>query len=71
MVGQQTYRQPYELSNQQAAMGVRLEEAVFNPRGPGRGGGMVTQSVPSHAPGRNSGYMNGSTNESSYSQGTL
>ena len=71
MVGQATYRQPYELSNQPAAMGVRVEEAVFNPRGPGRGGGMVPQSVPSYSPGRNSGFMNGSNNDSSYSQGTL
>ncbi|XP_067028422.1 uncharacterized protein [Acropora muricata] len=66
---QATYRQPYELSNQPAAMGVRVEEAVFNPRGPGRGGGMVPQSVPSYSPGRNSGFMNGSHNDSSYSQG--
>ena len=71
MVGQATYRQPYELGNQQAAMGVRVEEAVFNPQGPGRGGGMVPQSVPSYSPGRNSGFMNGSTNDSSFNQGKL
>ena len=57
--GQQNYRQSAELTNQHQPMGVRHEEAVFNPKGPGRGGGAVNQFTPSYAPaGRTNGYMN-------------
>ena len=69
MVGQQRYRQPSEMNYQQEAVGVRREEAVFNPRGPGRGGGMINQNTQSFAPGQNSSYMNGIANESSYDPG--
>ena len=42
-MGQQNYNQqavngPTMMNNYQGGMGVRHEEPVFNPRGPGRGG---------------------------------
>lgn len=43
-------------------VGVKVEQPVFNPRGPGRGIPLQTHS-PNPAPGRDSNYMNGLAND--------
>lgn len=68
---QQNYRQAPDMTRRRQGMGVRQEEAVFNPRGPGRGGGVINQPAPSHAPGGGNSYMNGMPNEYSNAEGKL
>lgn len=62
-LGQQNYMVPPVMNNQHPTIGVRGEQAIFNPRGPGRGGGVVNQSPPSHPPPGSNSYMNGFANE--------
>lgn len=54
-------QQPAAMPNWHHNMGGKVEQAVFNPRGPGRGIPLQTQS-PGRAPGRDSSYMNGAAN---------
>lgn len=51
-------QQPAAMPNWHNNMGGKVEQAVFNPRGPGRGIPLQTHS-PSPTPGRDSNYMNG------------
>ena len=69
--GQQNYGKSAEVTNHQQAMGVRQEEAVFNPRGPGRGGGVISQPTPSYAPGRGNSCMNEMANDYSNVEGNI
>ena len=71
--GQQSYSQPAvngpEMTTYQQGMGVRHEEATFNPRGPGRGGGIIDQPLSDQGPGRSNNYMNGMANDYSNVEG--
>lgn len=63
-LGQRNYmHQPATMTNQHPNMGVKLEQAVFNPRGPGRGIPVVHSQGPNPAPGRDSNYMDGVTKD--------
>ena len=51
-MGQRNYQQSAEMTNRQQAMGVRQEETVFSPTGPGFGAGGISQLIRCHATGR-------------------
>ena len=57
-------QQPAAVPNWKHNISVNVEQAVFNPRGPGRGIPLQTHS-PNPAPGRRSNYMNGVGNDHS------
>ncbi|XP_078353915.1 uncharacterized protein LOC144638600 isoform X2 [Oculina patagonica] len=59
------YEQPHNYTQQPG--GVKVEQAIFNPRGPGRGIPMQSPG-PNPVPGRDSNYVNGVPNE--YSNNT-
>lgn len=57
-------QQPAAMPNRHHNMVGKVEQAVFNPRGPGRGIPLQTHS-PSPAPGRDNNYMSGVANGNS------